>query len=158
MPLSSGSLLQDPGLLHAGYLADLVAARQLFAFHMPDICVANSTSAALFDTIAETARNQSSLLSVMGYFPQQEVLSSTFHCIDNHFHHHRVQTVLLGTTMLFTRMSSGSISVGRMSRSASCNIMYLTGGLVCLKVVALCSKHHTEISLVSDYCSSLSFW
>ncbi|BDA45333.1 hypothetical protein COCOBI_07-1200 [Coccomyxa sp. Obi] len=90
-------VLQDPGLLQAGYLADLVAARQLFAFHMPDMCDANSTSAALFDTIAEAARFQGSLLSVMGYFPQQEV-------------------------------------------------------------VALCSKHHTEISLVSDYCSSLSFW
>ena len=61
--------------MHAGYLADLVAARQLFAFHMPDMCVANSTSATLFDTIAEAARSKGSLLSVMGYFPQQEVLS-----------------------------------------------------------------------------------
>lgn len=79
-------LLQDPGLLHAGYLADLVAARQLFAFHMPDMCVANSTSAALFDTIAEAARSQGSLLSVMGYFPQQEVHAFTLHCIDNNLH------------------------------------------------------------------------
>ena len=27
-----------------------------------------------------------------------------------------------------------------------------------MQVVALCSKHHTEVSLVADYCSSLSFW
>lgn len=27
-----------------------------------------------------------------------------------------------------------------------------------LQVVALCSEHHTEVSLVADYCSSLSFW
>jgi hypothetical protein len=26
------------------------------------------------------------------------------------------------------------------------------------QVVALCSQHHTEISLVADYASSLSFW
>lgn len=29
---------------------------------------------------------------------------------------------------------------------------------ICLQVVATCSKHHTEVSLVSDYSSSLSFW
>lgn len=28
----------------------------------------------------------------------------------------------------------------------------------CLQVVATCSKHHTEVSLVSDFSSSLSFW
>ena len=27
-----------------------------------------------------------------------------------------------------------------------------------MQVVALCSEHHTEVSLVADYCSSLSFW
>jgi hypothetical protein len=64
---------QDPGLLHAGFLADLVASRQLFAFHLPEMCDANTTSAALFDTIAEAARSQGSLLSVMGYFWKQEV-------------------------------------------------------------------------------------
>ncbi|EIE20344.1 hypothetical protein COCSUDRAFT_3563 [Coccomyxa subellipsoidea C-169] len=89
--------MKDPGLLHAGFLADMVASRQLFAFHLPEMCDANTTSAALYDTIAEAARSQSSLLSVMGYFGTQEV-------------------------------------------------------------VAICSKHHTEVSLVSDYCSSLSFW
>ena len=28
----------------------------------------------------------------------------------------------------------------------------------CMQVVALCSEQHTEVSLVADYCSSLSFW
>ena len=27
-----------------------------------------------------------------------------------------------------------------------------------MQVVALCSKHHTEVSLVGDFCSALSFW
>jgi hypothetical protein len=66
-------LLQSPRLLELGYLVDLVAARQLFAFHLPNMCQANSTSAQLFEQMAEAARARGSLLSVLGYFPQQEV-------------------------------------------------------------------------------------
>ena len=32
------------------------------------------------------------------------------------------------------------------------------GNLHVAQVVAICSRHHTEISLVADYSSSLSFW
>lgn len=73
--------MQEPQLLQAGFLADLVASRQLFAFHLPDMCEEGSASAALFDAMSAGARAQGKLLSVMGYFPQQEVSSvwrSTF--------------------------------------------------------------------------------
>lgn len=71
--------MQEPWLLHAGYLADMVASRQLFAFHLPDMCDPDSPSAALYDSITEAARTGDSLLSIMGYFPKQEVLLATVH-------------------------------------------------------------------------------
>lgn len=60
-------------MLQAGFLADLAASRQLFAFHLPDMCEEGSASAALFDAMSEGARAGGKLLSVMGYFPKQEV-------------------------------------------------------------------------------------
>ena len=64
---------QDPQLLEGGFLADIVAARQLFAFHLPDMCTAKSPSSALFNSIAESAHTRGSILSVLGYFSAQEV-------------------------------------------------------------------------------------
>lgn len=60
-------------MLERGFLADIVAARQLFAFHLPDMCTAKSRSSALFNSIADSARARGSILSVLGYFPEQEV-------------------------------------------------------------------------------------
>ncbi len=65
--------MQEPPLLAAGFLVDMVAAGQLFAFHLPDTCKKKSHSAALFNTIADYARLHGSILSVLGYFPKQEV-------------------------------------------------------------------------------------
>ena len=67
--------VQEPRLLQAGFLADLVASRRLFAFHLPGMCEGGSASAALFDAMSAGARAQGKLLSVMGYFHQQEVRS-----------------------------------------------------------------------------------
>ena len=64
---------QEPQLLEGGFLADIVAARQLFAFHLPEMCTAKSPSSALFNSIAESAYTRGSILSVLGYFPVQEV-------------------------------------------------------------------------------------
>jgi hypothetical protein len=64
---------QEPRLLEGGFLGDMVAARQLFAFHWPNMCTAKSASSALFKSIADSARAHGSILSVLGYFPQQEV-------------------------------------------------------------------------------------
>ena len=65
--------MQEPPLLEAGFLVDMVAAQQLFAFHLPDLCSKRSRSNALFNTIADSARLRGSILSVLGYFPKQEV-------------------------------------------------------------------------------------
>ena len=51
----------------------MIAARQLFAFHLPDMCQKKTKSSILFNTIADYARLHGSLLSVLGYFPKQEV-------------------------------------------------------------------------------------
>ena len=51
---------------------DLVASRQLFAFHLPEMCVKGSASAALFEAMSEDSRARGGLLSVLGYFPRQE--------------------------------------------------------------------------------------
>ena len=65
--------MQEPPLLAAGFLVDMVAAQQLFAFHLPDMCTKRSKSGALFNIIADHARLHGSILSVLGYFPKQEV-------------------------------------------------------------------------------------
>ncbi len=65
--------MQEPPLLAAGFLVDLVAAQQLFAFHLPEMCKKRSKSSSLFNTIADYARLHGSILSVLGYFPKQEV-------------------------------------------------------------------------------------
>lgn len=66
-------LLQDPGKLEQGFLADLAVFYQLFLFWLPDMCTANSSSAALYNQITESAHAKGSLLSLIGYFPDQEV-------------------------------------------------------------------------------------
>ena len=40
----------------------------------------------------------------------------------------------------------------------ACAGTYQGMALHAAQVVAMCSRHHTEISLVADYSSSLSFW
>ena len=60
-------------MLERGFLADIVAARELFAFHLPDMCTAENPASALFNSIADSARARGSILSVLGYFPEQEV-------------------------------------------------------------------------------------
>lgn len=65
--------MQEPALLQAGFLVDIVTARQLFAYHLPEMCTKRSKSNALFNTIADSARLHNSILSVLGYFPTQEV-------------------------------------------------------------------------------------
>ncbi len=65
--------VQEPFKLEQGFLADLAVARQLFAFWLPEMCHANSTSSALYQQITEAAHAQGSLLSLIGYFPDQEV-------------------------------------------------------------------------------------
>ena len=51
---------------------DMVTARQLFAFHMPEMCDLGSLSNALYNRIAEPAWKHHSILSVLGYFSKQE--------------------------------------------------------------------------------------
>lgn len=65
--------MQEPPLLAAGFLVDMIAAQQLFAFHLPDMCARRSKSSTLFNIIADQARLHGSILSVLGYFPKQEV-------------------------------------------------------------------------------------
>ena len=67
-------------MLQAGFLVDMIAARQLFAFHLPDMCKHRSMSNELFDSIADSARSENSLLSVLGYFPKQEVTLCSSSC------------------------------------------------------------------------------
>ena len=81
---------QEPQLLERGFLADIVAARQLFAFHLPDMCTAKSPSSALINSIADSARARGSILSVLGYFAEQEV-----HPISPAMHVHNVFPPLL---------------------------------------------------------------
>ena len=68
--------MQDPSLLEAGFLVDMVTARQLFAFHMPDMCKLGSPSNALYNRIVEPAWERHSILSVLGYNPKQEACYS----------------------------------------------------------------------------------
>ena len=65
--------MQEPPLLEAGFLVDIVTAQQLFAFHLPDMCTKRSKSSTLFNTIADYARLHNSIVSFLGYFPKQEV-------------------------------------------------------------------------------------
>jgi hypothetical protein len=65
--------LQDPAKLEQGFLADLAVFNQLFLFWLPEMCIAKSSSAALYNQITERAYAQGSLLSFIGYFPDQEV-------------------------------------------------------------------------------------
>ncbi|KAK9793994.1 hypothetical protein WJX73_001371 [Symbiochloris irregularis] len=90
-------VIQRPDLVAQGFLADLVAQRSLFTFWLPDMCTAGSPSNALYQIITDKAHSEGHMLTLMGYFPSQEVVAS-------------------------------------------------------------CSRLHTEVSLVSDFSSSLSFW
>ena len=65
--------VQEPFKLEQGFLADLAVVRQLFAFWLPEMCHANSTSSTLYHQITEAAHAKGSLLSLIGYFPDQEV-------------------------------------------------------------------------------------
>ena len=65
--------VQEPFKLEQGFLADLTVARQLFAFWLPEMCHANSTSSTLYHKITGGAHANGSLLSLIGYFPDQEV-------------------------------------------------------------------------------------
>lgn len=59
--------------MQQGLLADFIVARQLFAFWLPDLCQHGSPAHALFLEITQSAWQQHSLLSVIGYFAAQEV-------------------------------------------------------------------------------------
>ena len=65
--------MQAPGLMQQGLLADYIVAKQLFAFWLPDMCCPGSPAQQLFWQITGLAWQQQSLLSVMGYYPPQEV-------------------------------------------------------------------------------------
>ena len=66
--------VQEPFKLEQGFLADLAVARQLFAFWLPEMCDASSASSALYHQITEAGHAKGSLLSLIGYFPDQEVI------------------------------------------------------------------------------------
>ena len=59
--------------MQQGLLADLIVSRQLFAFWLPDMCNMGSPSQRLYDQITSPAWLQGHLLTVLGYFPSQEV-------------------------------------------------------------------------------------
>ena len=56
-----------------GLLADFIVSRQLFAFWLPGMCKAGSPAQQLFDHITAPAWHKGQLLTVLGYFPSQEV-------------------------------------------------------------------------------------
>ena len=106
--------VQEPALLQAGFLVDIVTARQLFAYHLPEMCTRRSKSNALFNTIADSARLHNSILSVLGYFPTQEVHQPTL--TTAHTSVKLLKVPHIGS-MVFHRLNFGPIpSVG--SRSA----------------------------------------
>ena len=71
---------QRPQLLRQGFLADLVAQLNLFAFWLPDMCTPGSRSHRLWNSFAAQAHASGRLLTVLGYFPSQEVMCCPASC------------------------------------------------------------------------------
>ena len=71
--------LQNPELYEKGLLADYVIQHRLFSFWLPQMCDANSTSQALFHRVTRPAHAAGRLLSILGYFPSQEVSLPVWH-------------------------------------------------------------------------------
>ena len=132
---------------------DIVAARQLFTFHLPDMCVKGSASAALFNAMSEASRACGGLLSVLGYFPRQEARACA--CLPCPCCSWVIPHVLWA-------LASCKPTAHRRLRQNAHRMHVLPfvekENLRVMQVVAMCSRHHTEISLVADYSSSLSFW
>ena len=69
---------QRPDLVAQGFLADYVAQQALFTFWLPDMCnKSGGPSTALYQTITQKAHSEGHFLMLMGYFPSQEVWSSS---------------------------------------------------------------------------------
>lgn len=66
-------MVQAPGLMQQGLLADYIVAKQLFTFWLPGLCRPGTPAQQLFWQITRPAWQQQSVLSVMGYYPPQEV-------------------------------------------------------------------------------------
>lgn len=59
--------------MQQGLLADYIVGKQLFAFWLPDMCRPGTAAQQLFWQLTRPAWQQQSVLSVMGYYPLQEV-------------------------------------------------------------------------------------
>ena len=66
-------MVQAPDLMQQGLLADYIVAKQLFAFWLPGLCRPGTPAQHLFWQMTRPAWQQHSVLSVMGYYPPQEV-------------------------------------------------------------------------------------
>lgn len=73
---TSSLILQRPELLSQGYLADLIVAKQMFVFFLPEMCV-DGPQQLLYRNIADKAYSAGKQLKVMGYNTPNEV-SATF--------------------------------------------------------------------------------
>ena len=65
--------MQNPELYGKGLLADYVIQHRLFSWWLPEMCTPNTSSQALYHRVTAPAYASGRFLSIMGYFPSQEV-------------------------------------------------------------------------------------
>lgn len=101
--------MQRPELLGQGFLADFIVQRSLFALWLPDMCQSGSASQQLWDSIAAQAHDAGQQLTVLGYFPQQEVRHRLRHALDKQAGILHTGKSWLVSSLMRRRTSSGSL-------------------------------------------------